>query len=52
MEVVKKYLKRVYYRLRSNCTTEELQRKGLKVDVHAPDFVLNIDVRENGKTFV
>ena len=28
------------------------ERKGLKVDVHAPDFVLNIDVRENGKTFV
>ena len=31
MGIVKKYLKRVYYRLRSNCTTEELQRKGLKV---------------------
>ncbi len=28
------------------------ERKGLKVDVHTPDFVLNIDVRENGKTFV
>ena len=26
--------------------------KNLKVDVHEPDFVINIDVRENGKTLV
>ena len=26
--------------------------KRLKVDVHSPDFIINIDVRENGKTLV
>lgn len=28
------------------------KNKQLKVDVHSPDFVINIDVRENGKTLV
>ncbi|MBQ1942053.1 MAG: tRNA 4-thiouridine(8) synthase ThiI [Clostridia bacterium] len=28
------------------------EKKGLAVDVHEPDFVVNIDIRENGKTCV
>ncbi len=28
------------------------RRKGLKVDVHHPDAVVNVDIRENGKTLV
>ena len=28
------------------------EKKGLKVDVHTPEFVVNIDIRENGKTCV
>lgn len=27
-------------------------KKSLKVDLHAPDWVINIDIRENGKTLV